>query len=70
MTAPDIRTLARRISVLEQRLNEIEQGYGESICRLSRRAIRTDIRLGRMAKQMGVPSATEAEVDAVLESEG
>lgn len=66
----DMRTLARRISLVEQRLSEIENSYGESLYRLERRTIRTNITISRIAEQMGVAVATDGEVDAVLDENG
>lgn len=62
-----VQTLTRRIEALEARLAEIEGGYGATLYQLHRRAVRTDLSLGKMLDHLGLTPPTDDEVDAVLD---
>jgi hypothetical protein len=64
-----IQTLERRIAALEARLADIEGGYGDTLYKLHRHAIGTDLTLGRIAQHLGVTPATDDEIDTALEAE-
>jgi hypothetical protein len=68
MTAPSLTTLAARLAATEARLADIEGGYGRTIYRLERSAVRLELNLGTVMEQLGVTAATEDEVDAVLDA--
>ena len=46
--------LEQRVRALEARLADVEGGYGQTIYKLHRHAIRTDLALGRMLDHMGI----------------
>lgn len=64
-----LTTLERRIAALEARLADIEGGYGETLYRLHRHAVGTNLTLGKVAHELGVTPATDDEIDAALEQE-
>jgi hypothetical protein len=57
-----LTTLERRIAALEARLADIEGGYGDTLYKLHRHAIGTNLTLGRIANQLGVAPATDEEI--------
>lgn len=64
-----IHTLERRIAALEARLADVEGGYGDTLYKLHRHSVGTDLTLGRIAQHLGVTAATDDEIDATLEQE-
>ena len=64
-----LQTLERRIIALEARLAEVEGGYGETMYKLHRHAIRTDLNVGKILEHLGVASATDDEIDAAMDAE-
>jgi len=64
-----LTTLERRIAALEARLADVEGGYGDTLYKLHRHAVGTDLTIGRIAQQLGVSPATDDEIDAALEEE-
>jgi hypothetical protein len=59
-----IQTLERRIAALE-----VEGGYGDTLDKLHRHAVGTDLTLGRIAAQLGVTPAIDEDIDAALEQD-
>lgn len=64
-----IQTLERRIAALEARLADIEGGYGDTLYRLHRASIKSDLRLGKILDHLHIDDVTEDDVDNVLEQE-
>lgn len=64
-----IHTLERRTAALEARLADVEGGYGDTLYKLHRHAVGTDLTLGRIAQHLGVTPADDDEIDAALEQE-
>jgi len=64
-----IQTLERRIALLETRLSEVEGGYGETLYRLNRFRVKTDMTLQRIAERLDVTVPSEEEVDGALDAE-
>lgn len=62
-------TLEARIVALEARLADVEGGYGQTLYRLHRRQVRTDINIRTILTHLQLPEATEEEVDAELDQE-
>ncbi|WP_454195106.1 hypothetical protein [Nocardia sp. Marseille-Q1738] len=60
--------LERRVTALEGRVTDIEISYGEIMYQTHREVIRSQITLSRLATKSGVTIASDAEVDAELES--
>jgi hypothetical protein len=67
MTSPSLQTLLRRLEAVEARLTDIEGGYSQTMYRLHRRAVRTDLAVGRILAHLGVDAPTEDEIDAVMD---
>lgn len=64
-----LASLEQRIRALESRLAEVEGGYGDTLYRVRRETVATRIDLGRLLEQAGLPRASEAEIDAVLDED-
>jgi uncharacterized coiled-coil protein SlyX len=64
-----LQTLERRIQALEARLADVEGGFGETIYRLRRSTVRTDLRLTRVMDHLGIEDVSEEDVDAELDRE-
>lgn len=64
-----LNTLERRIGALEARLADIEGGHGDTLYKLHRHAVGTDLTVGRIAQHLGVTPATGDEIDTALEQE-
>ena len=56
--------LEQRVRALEARLADVEGGYGQTIYKLHRHAIRTDLALGRISITWASRRPTDQEVDA------
>lgn len=59
-----LQTLERRILALEARLADLEGGYGETLYRLHRASVRTDLRLSKVLEHLGIADVSEEEVDS------
>lgn len=66
---PSIQTLERRIAALEARLADIESGYGDTLYRLRRTSIKSDLRLAKILDHLHIDDVTEDDVDNVLDQE-
>lgn len=64
-----LASLEQRIRALESRLAEVEGGYGDTLYRVRRETIATRIDLGRLLERAGLPQASDAEIDAVLDED-
>ncbi|WP_067478930.1 hypothetical protein [Nocardia amamiensis] len=60
--------LEPRVTALESRVTDIEINYSEIMYQTHREVIRTQITLTRLAAKSGVAIASDADVDAELES--
>jgi hypothetical protein len=54
---------------LEARLADIEGGYGETLYRLHRASVRTDLRLGKVLDRLEVSDVTEGQIDAAMDEQ-
>jgi hypothetical protein len=63
-----LQTLERRMTALEARLADIEGGYGETIYKLHRMSIKTNLDVTKIINQLGLEPATETDVDNVLDA--
>lgn len=64
-----LHTLEQRVRALEARLTEVEGGYGETLYRLRRQAVRTDLNVTKLMVHMQLAPTSDAEVDAALDEE-
>jgi hypothetical protein len=64
-----LQTLERRILALEARLADLEGGYGETLYRLHRASVRTDLRLSKVLEHLGIADVSEEEVDSALDEQ-
>lgn len=62
-----IPTLLRRIEALEARLADVEGGYSQTLYRLHRHAVRTDLAMGRVLEHLGIAAPTDDEVDDAMD---
>jgi hypothetical protein len=62
-----LQTLTRRIEALEARLADVEGGYGQTLYQLHRHAVRTKLDLGKVLTHLGLPAATDEEIDAEID---
>jgi hypothetical protein len=63
----NVSLLERRLALVEARLAELESAYGDTLYKLHRRAIMTDLNVAKVLDHLGIASATGDEVDAALE---
>ena len=63
----NVSLLERRLALVEVRLAELGSAYGDNLSKLHRRAIMTDLNVAKVLDHLGIISATDDEVDAVLE---
>lgn len=64
-----LHTLERRIAALEARLTDVEGGYGETIYKLHRSAMRNDLRMARVLDHLKIADVTDAMIDRALDDE-
>src|SRR5262245_50942067 len=64
-----IQTLQRPIAALEARLADIEGGYGDTLYRLQRASVKSDVRMGRILDHLKIADVTDDEVDAAIDHE-
>jgi hypothetical protein len=64
-----IQTLERRIAALEARLADIEGGYGDSLYRLRRASIKSELRLGKILDHLHIDDVDDDDIDNVLDQE-
>lgn len=64
-----LQTLERRILALEARLAEVEGGYGNTLYKLHRASVRTDLRLVKVLDHLKITDVADDEVDAVLDQD-
>jgi uncharacterized coiled-coil protein SlyX len=64
-----LQTLERRILALEARLAEVEGRYGDTLYKLHRSSVRTDLRMAKMLDHLSIADVSDDDVDAALDSE-
>jgi hypothetical protein len=64
-----IQTLERRIAALEARLSDIEGGYGDTLYRLHRASVKSDLRMGKILDHLKITDVSDDEVDAAIDQE-
>jgi hypothetical protein len=63
----NVSLLERRLALVEARLAELESAYGDTLYKMHRRAIMTDLNLAKVLDHLGIASATDDDIDAVLD---
>jgi hypothetical protein len=61
--------LERRILALEARLADLEGGYGETLYKLHRASVKSDLRMGRVLAHLNIADVSDEEIDAALDEE-
>lgn len=64
--APSIQT-TERLTAVEARIADIENGYGQTIYRLERRTVRTELGVARILQHLGLEEVGDEQVDHVLD---
>jgi hypothetical protein len=64
-----IQTLERRIAALEARLADIEGGYGDTLYRLHRASVKSDLRIGKILDHLKIADVSDDEVGAAIDQE-
>jgi hypothetical protein len=64
-----IQTLERRILALEARIADLEGGYGETLYKLHRASVKSDLRMGRVLAHLSIADVSDDEIDAALDEE-
>jgi hypothetical protein len=62
-----LQTLERRILALEARLADIEGGYGETLFKLHRASVKTDLRMSKILDRLEIPDVSNEEVDTAMD---
>lgn len=66
---PALATIVARLDALENRVRDIEGGYGETLYRQHRKIIGLELNMGRLMDHFGLPRATDIEIDTVLDEQ-
>lgn len=61
------RHTAERLTAVEARIADIESGYGQTIYRLERRTVRTELGVARILQHLGLAPVDDEHVDQVLD---
>jgi hypothetical protein len=64
-----LQTLERRILALEARLAEVEGGYGDTLYKLHRHSVKTDLRLARVLDHFKIDDVSDEDVDNTLDQD-
>lgn len=64
-----LQTLERRILALEARLADIEGGYGDTLYKLHRASVKSDLRIAKILARLEVEDVSEEEIDSALDEE-
>jgi len=64
-----LQTLERRILALEARLADVEGGYGDTLYKLHRASVKTDLRTAKLLQHFEIEDVSDEEVDTVLDEE-
>ena len=62
-----LQTLERRILALEARLAEVEGGYGDTLYKLHRGSVKSDLRMSKILNRLDIPDVSDDEVDAATD---
>ena len=69
MSTPSLATIIARLDAAEARIRELEGGYGQTIYALRRDVTQNRIEMGSILAHLGLPRATDAQIDEALDVE-
>lgn len=61
------QTLERRILAVETRLAEVEGAYGETLYKLHRASVKSDLRTARILEALKIRDVSEDEIDNAMD---
>jgi hypothetical protein len=64
-----LQTLERRIQALEARLADVEGGYGDTLYRLHRASVKSDLRMTRLLNHLKIEDVSDDDVDSALDQQ-
>ncbi|RZS32199.1 hypothetical protein EV193_11340 [Herbihabitans rhizosphaerae] len=64
-----IQTLERRIQALEARLADVEGGYGDTLYKLHRASVKSDLRMAKVLEHLKIADVSDGDVDEVLDGD-
>jgi hypothetical protein len=64
-----LQTLERRILALEARLAEVEGGYGDTLYKLHRASVKSDLRTAKILQCLKVEDVSDEEIEEALDDE-
>jgi hypothetical protein len=64
-----LQTLERRILALEARPADLEGGYGDTLYKLHRASVRSDLRLARLFDHFKITDVSDDDVEAALDAD-
>ncbi|WP_322748178.1 MULTISPECIES: hypothetical protein [unclassified Frankia] len=62
-----LQTLERRILALEARLAEIEGGYGDTLYKLHRASIKSELRMSKILEHLKIDDVAEGDANDALD---
>jgi hypothetical protein len=62
-----LHTLERRILAVEARLAEVEGGYGETLYKLHRASVKSDLRTARILEALKIHDVSDEEIDSAMD---
>jgi hypothetical protein len=64
-----LQTLERRILALEARSADVEGGYGDTLYKLHRASIKSDLRTAKIMERLEIVDVSDEEIDEALDDE-
>jgi hypothetical protein len=64
-----LQTLERRILALEARLADVEGGYGDTLYKLHRASVKTDLRIAKLLERLEIDDVSDEEIAAALDEQ-
>jgi hypothetical protein len=64
-----LQTLERRILALEARLADVEGGYGDTLYKLHRASVKTDLRISKILERLEIDDVSDEEIDTALDEQ-
>jgi hypothetical protein len=64
-----LQTLERRMLALEARLADVEGGYGDTLYKLHRASVKTDLRISKILERLEIDDVSDEEIDTALDEQ-